>query len=80
VNNWYLGALWKSGFEREADRAADQILTAMSRSEGINECYDSLTGFGNGHTEFMWSSAAVLLMANQFYRGEPVAKLTKHQQ
>ena len=80
VNNWYLGALWKSGFEREADRAADQILTAMSRSEGINECYDSLTGFGNGHTEFMWSSAAVLLIANQFYRGEPVAKLTKHQQ
>ena len=80
VNNWYLGALWRSGFESEADRAADQILTAMGRTEGINECYDSLTGFGNGHTEFMWSSAAVLLMANQFYRGEPVAKLTKHQQ
>ncbi len=72
-NNWYLGALWQNGFEQQADELADRILTAVSRSEGINECYDSLTGFPNGHPEFMWSSAAVLMMAHGFYRRQPVA-------
>lgn len=74
-NNWYLGALWQTGYCREADETADKILTAISRGDGINECYDSLTGFGNGHPEFMWSSAAVLMMANQFYRKNPVAEI-----
>jgi hypothetical protein len=74
-NNWYLGALWQSGFRQEADELADRILTTVNRSEGICECYDSLTGFGNGHPEFMWSSAAVLMMADGFYRRPPVAEL-----
>lgn len=73
-NNWYLGALWQSGFQQEADEIADRILTAVGRTEGINECYDSLTGFGAGHPEFMWSSAAVLMMADGFYRRPPVAE------
>lgn len=75
-DTWYLGALWQSGFRQEADALADRILTAVSRSEGICECYDSLTGFGNGHPEFMWSSAAVLLLAHGFYRRPPVAEVT----
>jgi hypothetical protein len=72
---WYLGCLWRNGFRREADDLAGRILTAVGRSEGINECYDSLTGFGNGHAEFMWSAAAVLLLAHRFYRRPPVAVL-----
>jgi hypothetical protein len=47
----------------------------VSRSEGIHECYDSLTGFGNGHPEFLWSTAAVLALAYRHYRRPPVAKL-----
>lgn len=74
-NNWYLGALWQSGFRQEADELADRILIAVGRGEGINECYDSLTGFGAGHPEFMWSSAGVLLLADGFYRRPPVAEL-----
>ena len=54
---------------------ADRILTAVGRGEGINECYDSLTGFGTGHPEFMWSSAGVLMMADGFYRRPPVVEL-----
>jgi hypothetical protein len=72
-DTWYLGALWQSGFRQEADELADRILAAVGRGEGICECYDSLTGFGNGHPEFMWSSAAVLLLAQGFYRRLPVA-------
>ncbi len=75
-DTWYLGALWQSGFRREADELADRILTAVGRGEGINECYDSLTGFGNGHPEFMWSSAAVIMIACGFHTGDPVATLT----
>ncbi len=74
-DTWYLGALWQSGFRQEADELADRILTTVGRSEGINECYDRLTGFGNGHPEFLWSSAAVLLLAHVFYRQPPVAGL-----
>ncbi len=74
-DTWYLGALWQSGFQNEADELADRILTAVGRVEGICECYDSLTGFGNGHPEFMWSSAAVLLLAHGFYRRPPVAEV-----
>ncbi len=74
-DSWYLGALWQSGFRKEADIMAGRILDAISRSEGIYECYDSLTGFGNGHPEFMWSSAAVLMLAHRFYARPPVARL-----
>lgn len=72
---WLLGALWQSGFHKEADVVADRILEAVGKSEGIHECYDSLTGYGNGHPEFMWSSAAVLMVANRFYSLPPVAHL-----
>lgn len=72
-DTWYLGALWQSGFQGEADAIADRILTAVSRNEDISECHDCLTGFGNGHGEFMWSSAAVLMIAHGFYRRPPVA-------
>jgi putative isomerase len=72
---WLLGALWQTGLRAEADAVADRILEAVSRSEGIHECYDSLTGFGNGHPEFMWSAAGVLMIAHRFYAQPPVARL-----
>ncbi len=48
------------------------VLKSPKTTPGPDECYDSLTGFGNGHPEFMWSSAAVLLLAHGFYRQPPV--------
>lgn len=75
TNSWLLGALWQSGFHQEADAIAHRILDAVHRSEGISECYDSLTGFANGHPEFMWSSAAVLMMAHRHYTRPAVAQL-----
>lgn len=74
---WLLGALCQSGFEAEADSVADNILEGVGKSEGIHECYDSLTGFGNGHPEFLWSSAAVLALAHRFYARPPVATLVE---
>jgi hypothetical protein len=72
---WLLGALRQGGFEAEADAVADRILEAVGKNEGIHECYDSLTGYGNGHPEFLWSSAAVLALAHRFYARPPVATL-----
>ncbi len=72
VSFWLVGALYRSGLEAEADEAARAILDAISRSEAIHECYDSLTGFGNGHPEFAWSSAAVLALAYGLYKHDPV--------
>jgi len=77
ADTWLLGALWQCGFEREARSLADRILMAASRSESFHECYDSLTGFGNGHPEFMWSAAAVLLILARFYERSPVAAIRR---
>jgi hypothetical protein len=70
VSYWMVGALHQAGLHSEAEDAAGRILDAMSRSEVINECYDPLTGFGNGHGEFMWSAAAVLALAYRLYARE----------
>lgn len=72
VSYWMVGALYQSGLHTEAEQAAMDILDGMNRNEAIHECYDSLTGYGNGHPEFMWSSAAVLALAYQMYQGDPV--------
>ncbi len=72
---WLLGALRQSGFQEEADTIAERILAAVGKNEAIHECYDSLTGYGNGHPEFLWSSAAVLMLIHRFYTRPPVATL-----
>ena len=68
---WMVGALQQSGLEKEADQAAVDILDAIGKTEAINECYDSLTGYGNGHAECMWSGAATLALAYQYYKQGP---------
>jgi glycogen debranching enzyme len=73
-NYWLLGALWQAGLRREADRLAGVTLEGVGRNEAICECYDSLTGYPNGHNEFMWSSAAVLALAYRHYRNPPVGR------
>ncbi len=73
-NYWMLGAMWQAGLHREADRLALVTLDAVGRNEAICECYDSLTGYPNGHNEFMWSSAAVLALAYRHYRNPPVGR------
>lgn len=75
VSFWMVGALWQAGFQKEANNASLRILDAMNRCETINECYDSLTGYGNGHHEFMWSSAAVLALAYRLYSRGPVGEI-----
>jgi hypothetical protein len=72
---WFLGGLYHAGRRAEADALALRILDEVARHEAINECYDSLTGFGNGHPEFMWSSAGVLAIAAEYYKQPPVAPL-----
>jgi len=74
-NVWMLGALWQSGFKDEAHELSRTILEGVSKNEAIYECYDSLTGFGNGHPEFLWSAASVLMLARNFYTRPPVAQL-----
>jgi hypothetical protein len=76
VSYWMVGAIYQAGLTAEADKAADRILEAMSKTESIHECYDPLTGYGNGHPEFAWSSSAVLALASRLYRKDPVADLS----
>lgn len=67
---WLTGALWQSGMTAEADAAADKILDTLSQKETLYECYDPLTGTGNGHPEFSWGAAPVLgLIYRQYRRG-----------
>ena len=68
ISFWLVEAIHKSGLAKEADEAAGRILDAIGKSEAIYECYDSLTGYGNGHPEYTWTSAAVLALAFQRYK------------
>jgi hypothetical protein len=67
VSFWMVGAIHRSGLPVEARTAAGRILDAMTRNEGINECYDALTGDGVGHPEYNWSQAAALALAFELY-------------
>ena len=69
---WMVGALQQAGLPQAADAAAERILDAVSRNESIYECYDPLTGVGNGHAEFSWGAAAVLALAFRLYRRGPL--------
>jgi hypothetical protein len=65
---WLTGALWQAGLKKEADAAADKILDALLPQESLYECYDPLTATGNGHAEFSWGAAPVLVLAYRQYR------------
>ncbi len=75
VSFWMIMALHQAGLAAEADAAARRVLDAMGRSEAIYECYDPLTGQGNGHPEFLWSSGAVISLAYQMYKKDPVGRV-----
>ncbi len=75
VSFWMTAALHQAGLTAEADAAARRILDAMGKSEAIYECYDPLTGQGNGYPEFLWSSGAVISLAYQMYKKDPVGRL-----
>jgi neutral trehalase len=75
-NYWMVGAIHRSGLESQADEAADRILRNYDTQESLHECYDPLTGFGNGHPEFLWSAAAALGLIFQLYKKPPVPELS----
>ncbi len=75
VSYWLVGALYNSGLKAEADIAAERILEGMDKNERIYECYDSLTGHGNGHPDYSWSAAAVLALAYMQYKKDPAGML-----
>jgi len=67
---WLTGALWQAGMHEAADAAADEILDVLAQKETLYECYDPLTGTGNGHPEFSWGAAPILgLIYRQYRRG-----------
>lgn len=72
MSYWAVCCLEKAGLQQEADEARSKILEALAKSESIHECYDPLTGYGNGHGEFMWSAAAVLALLHRDYRREAI--------
>jgi len=69
-----IGALHQAGLEREAEAAVRKILEAVSRHETLYECYDPLTGTGNGHAEFPWAAGAMLAMTFGLYKEGPLRK------
>lgn len=72
ISYWMVGALYNSGLKKEAHEAATRILEGMDKSERLYECYDSLTGYGNGHPDYSWSAAAVLTLAYRQYTKDPI--------
>ena len=66
---WMLELLWQSGYRREADVMADDLLgNVLDREEVIRENYFSGPEFGGGSSDFQWSGAVYLLLTNRRYR------------
>ncbi|MCC6579069.1 MAG: hypothetical protein IT440_01405 [Phycisphaeraceae bacterium] len=72
MNFWMLGALSRAGLKNEADVAAERILQGMCRDEALNECYDPLTGTGNGHPECTHGAAGAIALAYRLYHRDPL--------
>lgn len=74
VSYWLLETLWKNGYLREADEAADRLLEVWSRYEGFPENVPSDPGstIAPGHLDYNWGAAAYLLTLERAYRGSLV--------
>lgn len=63
--------LWKNGFHKEADLAAQRFLDAVGRANDIFENYNSRTGdplYGKRVEMISWNAACVIDLCLQLYR------------
>jgi hypothetical protein len=66
---WMIEVLWKYGFHKQADEAAERLLKMVERWPYFQENY---SGFGRpaGIPEYNWTAAAVILLILRRYRND----------
>jgi hypothetical protein len=66
---WMIEVLWKYGFHKQADEAAERLLQMVERWPYFQENY---SGFGRpaGIPEYNWTAAAVILLILRKYRND----------
>ena len=77
VTYWMLEALWREGYEKEADSMADRIMGMMAQREEILENYNSSPDMPGGCApDILWSFATYRLLADRCYRDPVIGKIT----
>ena len=54
---WMIQALWRQGYEKEAELTADRLLAMLTKTPWIYENYESAHGRGVGRQDYNWSCA-----------------------
>ncbi|MBN1437159.1 MAG: hypothetical protein JW936_08790 [Sedimentisphaerales bacterium] len=68
TTTWILELLWKFGYQKEADTAADRLLKMMNQQDAILENYFSDPSKpGGGSPDYQWASASYLYIVNRRY-------------
>ena len=68
---WMVQILWKQGYRKEADEAADRLLRMFAKSPWLHENYQSATGGGIGQPDYNWGCATAIELLLERYK-EPM--------
>ncbi|MBI4025445.1 MAG: hypothetical protein HY360_10730 [Verrucomicrobia bacterium] len=71
-----LQTLWWHGFQKEADRAADQLVEICHRNPYLMETYDSQSGQGISLPLYSFAAAILMEIVLRRYRDDPPWRVT----
>jgi glycogen debranching enzyme len=70
ISYWLIQMLWREGYRKEADTAAERILCAFLRESSLPENLASQSGLieAAGHAHYNWGMASAYLLGTKHYR------------
>lgn len=68
---WMIQAMWRQGYEKEAEVTADRLLKMFDKTPWLHENYESAQGGGIGAPDYNWSCATVIELLLERYK-EPM--------
>jgi hypothetical protein len=68
---WMIEALWRQGYEKEAEQTAARLLKMLEGSPWLNENYESAGGTAIGQPDYNWTCATAIELLLERYK-EPM--------
>jgi hypothetical protein len=65
---WMTQAMWRQGYEKEAEQTADRVLTMFEKTPWLHENYESAHGGGIGCADYNWSCATAIELLLERYK------------
>jgi hypothetical protein len=68
---WMIQAMWRQGYEKQAEQTADRLLVMFEKTPWLHENYESAQGGGIGCLDYNWSCATAMELLLERYK-EPM--------